>query len=155
MNKNIMNKSIINNNLIIIFIIIILTIYFLKNDNEIFKEHIDTLYSHEGDKRIKNVTILVIFIVFLIIYYIASYFESILKINRFIFILFVIILLLLFIEYKLQKNVLYSNIENSLDEALEKATTGDFLLFRSYHTFDIPELFFFRYMNAIFSPTIF
>jgi len=142
------------NNIIILFIIII-SIYLFINNNEIFKEKIDYIYSHEGNKTVKILSCIIIILLLFIIYYIGYYIENNFKINKFIIITLIIIIIIIFIEYKLSSNLRYSSIESNLDDVLSKTTTGDFILFRSYHSYDIPELFFYRYCNAIFSDIFF
>ena len=142
-------------NIVLILIIIIEFIYVFINDNEMFKEHIDYFYSHEGNINIKVCTSIGIIILLFIIYYITYYIQQKYKINRFILMIFVIITFIIYIECKLSTNIKYSNKCNDIDDILSKCTTGDFLFFRSYHSYDIPELVFYRYLNAILSDTFF
>jgi hypothetical protein len=58
-------------------------------------------------------------------------------------------------EYKLSTNKYFSNIENSIEDALNKSTNGDFILFRSYHTYDIPALFVYRFLHPLSSEIFF
>jgi hypothetical protein len=140
--------------ILLVIIIIFEILFLLFNDNEIFKEHIDGIYT-DGDKTIKKFTIVLVLILCFLLYYFANFIEMTLKINKYIVIAFIVFSLIIFIEYKLSRNVSFSKTENELEEALKKANTGDFLLFRSYHTFDIPELFFFRYFNCMLSEQFF
>uniref|UniRef100_A0A6C0BWQ4 Uncharacterized protein n=1 Tax=viral metagenome TaxID=1070528 RepID=A0A6C0BWQ4_9ZZZZ len=80
----------------------------------------------------------------ILIYYITLFVVKIYKINKFLFILFIITSIFIFTEYKLSSNIRFSNIEEEIGDVLSKSKTGDFLLFRSYHSYDIPEFIVFK-----------
>jgi hypothetical protein len=76
-------------------------------------------------------------------------------VNKYLIIAFILITIANYIDHRLKTNVEFLNLEKDLDKTLEESTTGDFLLFRSYHSYDIPELFFFRYFNSLYSKIFF
>jgi hemin uptake protein HemP len=142
-------------NIFIIIIILIQIIYIFFNATELFSEKIDYIISHEGNIYIKIITIIIMILIFIPLHYLIIFFSKKYKINKFILYIFIILTIMIIIEYKLSTNKYLSNIECDIDEILEKSTTGDFLLFRSYHTYDIPELLFYRYFNALSSKYFF
>jgi uncharacterized membrane protein len=95
--------------LIIIFFEIL---FLLFNDNEIFKEHIDYIYSSEGDKTIKKITIAILLLLCFLLYHFVNLIGKKFRINKIIFTVFVIVSLIIFIEYKLSSNVTFSNTES-------------------------------------------
>jgi hypothetical protein len=145
----------INNNLIVVLLIIIEIIYIIFNCKELFKEKIDHVVSNEGNVFMKIISVCIMIIILTIIYYFTKYIEKKYNINFINTFILTILSLLILIEYKLNTNVYFSNITSDLNEVLKKSTTGDFILFRSYHSYDIPELFFYRYLNALFSNYFF
>jgi hemin uptake protein HemP len=142
-------------NIFILSIIFIQLIYIFFNSSELFSEKIDYIISHEGNMHIKFISILLITIFIISIYYFINFIKKKYNINKLILYIFIILTFIIIIEYKLSTNKYLSNIENSIEEALNKSTTGDFILFRSYHTYDIPELFFYRYLNSLSSQVFF
>ena len=138
--------------ILIIFIEIIYLIFFCK---ELFKEKIDYIVSNEGNVYVKIISVCLIILFFLIICYFTKYIEK--KYNIFFIYTFILIILslLLIIENKLKTNVQFSNITGDINEVLNNTTTGDFILFRSYHSYDIPDLFFYRYLSALYSNVFF
>jgi hypothetical protein len=139
----------------IILLIIFIEIIYLIYSKEILSEKIDHIYSNEGFKSLKIISTIFIIFLIIIIYYISKYIEKVYKINKYVCILFIIITFLSLIEYKLSTNINYSNVTNNIDDEIDKLTTGDFVLFRSYHSYDIPELFFYRCISSLFSKIYF
>lgn len=139
----------------IIFIIFIEIIYIIFFCKELFKEKIDYILSFEGNVYVKIFSVFLFILFFLIIYYFTKYIEK--EYNIFFLYTFILIILsfLLLIEIKLKTNVNFSNKTGDINEVLNNTTTGDFILFRSYNSYDIPELFFYRYLNALYSKVFF
>ena len=142
-------------NSLILCIIFIQLIYIFFNSTEIFSEKIYSIISHEGSIKIKFISILLLIIFITSIYYFINFINNKYNVNKIILSIFIISIFMIITEYKLSTNKYLSNIENSIEDALNKSTTGDFILFRSYHTYDIPDLFFWRFLNPISSEIFF
>ena len=142
-------------NIFILSIIFIQLIYIFFNHSELFSEKIDSIISHEGHMYIKFISRLLIIIIITCVYYFIIFINKKYNVNKLILFIFIILTFMIIIEYKLSTNKYLSNIENSIEDALNKSTTGDFILFRSYHTYDIPALFFSRYLNSLSSQVFF
>ena len=140
----------VNINYIFIFLIFVELLFLFFNSNEIFKEKIDYIISPEGDVGIKILSIILLILFILAIYYLTKYINKHFLIDKIISVIFIILTFTILIEYKLSTNPKFSTIENNITESLSKSTTGDFVLFRSYHSYDIPELFFYRYLHSLF-----
>ena len=145
----------VNINYIFIFLIFIEVLFIIFNTNELFKEKIDYIISPEGDIRIKILSIILLILFILAIYYLIKYINKLFFIDKIILFIFIILTITIMIEYKLSTNPKFSTIENNIIEALKKSTTGDFVLFRSYHSYDIPELLFYRYLQSLFCDVYF
>ena len=141
--------------IIIIFAICLQIYYFLTNDSEILKEHIDYIISPKGSKYIKLLSTILLFLCILIVFYISSFLQKITRLNKYLIFAFIVITIANCVDFKLKTNVKFSNYEKDLDTALKKSNTGDFVLFRSYHSYDIPELCFFRYFSSLYSDVFF
>jgi len=138
-------------NIFILPIIFIQLIYIYFNSSELFSEKIYSIISHQGSMKIKFISLLLLIIFITSIYYFINFIKKIYNVNKLILSIFIILTFMIIMEYKLSTNKYLSNIENSIEEALNKSTTGDFILFRSYHTYDIPDLFFWRFLNPLSS----
>jgi hypothetical protein len=66
-----------------------------------------------------------------------------------------ILIYLLAAEYALRTNVQFAKKQSSVGDALRSAKHGDFVFFRSYENYDLPELLFYRHLNALTSKTFF
>jgi len=145
----------VNINYVFIFLIFVELLFLFFNSNELFKEKIDYIISPEGNVGIKILSIILLILFILAVYYSTQYINKRFFIDKIISVIFIILTITILIEYKLSTNPKFSTIENNTREALSKSTTGDFVLFRSYHSYDIPELFFYRYLNSLFCNIFF
>ena len=148
-----------NNITIVTIILIIVTfvqvLYFLTTDSEIRKERVDYVVSREGNKFLKFCSFILLLFLATLLFIISRFIEKHTRVNRFAIFAFIIITITNYAEFKLKTNVHFSNITKDLDTALDESTTGDFVLFRSYHVHDIPSLFLFRYFASLYLPTFF
>ena len=145
----------VNINYVFIFFIFVELLFLFFNSNELFKEKIDYIISPEGNVGIKILSIILFILFILAIYYLTKYINKRLFIDKIILFIFIILTITIIIEHKLSTNSKFSTIENNTTEALSKSTTGDFVLFRSYHSYDIPALFLYRYLNSLFCNIFF
>lgn len=115
---------------------------------EILNEHIDAIISNDGERGIKVIAGGIWLVLVLSLIYIHKY-------GGFIASFTILIIAILFIEYKLRTNATFAKETISISEALDVAKTGDLVFFRSFHSYDLPELLFFRYLAASISNTYF
>jgi hypothetical protein len=141
-------------NLLIVFVFLQI-IYFLVSDSEIRKEHLNCVISQKGIRAAKLRGIILLLLLFIAIFSISSFLQNVIRINKYLISAFIAISINNYVDFKLTTNVRLSNIEQTLDEALKNAKTGDFVLFRSYYSDDIPEFLFFRYFNSLYSKILF
>lgn len=109
---------------------------------EIRREHIDNVISTEGSITIK------VFAILLLLIYIWVPLFPILKI-------LLAVVFIIYTDYKLHSNVKLTNNVIDYKEILKSAQTGDIILFRSYHSYDIPEYILFRMLAATIASTYF
>ena len=129
----------------LLFAVIVIEILLLGfNKNEFLKEQIDAFYTTNGNIQIRILVICILTTLIFVIYTVTYFIHRKTKINPFLLFLFVSIQVIVYIEYKLETNVKWSSTEDHLENALSKCKTGDFLFFRSYHSYDIPGLLFYR-----------
>ncbi len=144
-----------NNNLNISIIILnlILFFYLIYNFNhmEIFKEKIDYVISNEGLIYVKILMLVFTILIISIFYYICSYISKKLNMSKINISILIIFISLFMIDYKLDSNLKISDKKKDLKDAIKDCNSFDIILFRSYHSYDIPELFFFRYLHSLIS----
>ena len=148
-----------NNITIVTIILVIVTfvqvLYFLSNYSEIRKERVDYIISPDSNKFIKIRSLMLLLFLFIMTFIIASFIGNHTRVNKYIIFVFIIITITNYAEFKLKKNIHFSNTEKELDVALEESRTGDFVLFRSYHSCDIIEFFVMRHLISLYSTIYF
>jgi hypothetical protein len=148
-----------NNITIVTIILVIVTfvqvLYFLNTESELRKERVDYVVSHEGNQVIKISSLILLLFLAILLFIISCFIENFTRVNRFAIFAFIIITITNYAECKLKTNVHFSNVTKDLDTALDESTTGDFVLFRTYHAYDIPNLFLFRYFVSLYSTVYF
>lgn len=115
---------------------------------ELFNEYIETFISHEGGLYIKLFGIMLWIVV-------ITFFVVIYKSFGIIATIITMLSLLTFIELRMRTNKNFTRETVSLKDAMKQAKTGDLIFFRSFHTYDLPDLFFFRFLGACISSIYF
>jgi hypothetical protein len=138
---------------ILVLIIMIEIFYLLVTDSELWKEHIDTVLTSKGSHFVKLVTTVIVMSFGVVLVASATFLERKYKLNKWVLMICVVSTLLTAISIKLYTNVTFSNNKEELNIALNQARTGDLVFSRCYHSYDIPELIFYRWLSALFSPT--
>jgi hypothetical protein len=115
---------------------------------EIFKEHVDAIVSSEGNKAVKALAILLWLVIIGGLVAVKQRFG-------WLGVLIVLFAIVAYTEWKLRTNKTIAKETIALEQALATARTGDLILFRSFHSFDLPELLIFRYIHAWFARTYF
>ncbi len=143
----------LKNNLIITIINLILLVYIINNykNMDIFKEKIDSIYSREGLIEVKIIVTICFIILIYLIYKFFKYLSKITNINIINFFILLILIKILLINYKLESNHKISNKTKSLEDAIRDCNSYDIILFRSYHSYDFPELLFYRWLHSLTS----
>ena len=68
----------------------------------------------------------------------------------------VFLVFMAWVELKLRTNPAFARDNKvTVREALRTCKTGDLVFFRSYHSYDVPELFFYRWIHAAVAETYF
>ena len=144
-----------NKNTILSAVIVIEIVLLALNHNEMVKEQIDDVYSKNSNTNINILTMFILTLLLSLIYTVAYFIQRKTRMNPFLLFLFVAIQVIVYIEYKLETNLKWTRTEDSLENALSKCKTGDFLFFRCYHSYDILGLLFYRYFYSMISDTYF
>jgi hypothetical protein len=149
----------INNITILSVILVIVTFvqifYFLTNDSEILKERVEYIVSTQGNKSIKFWSFIILLFGAILAFFISSFIERQTRVNKYAIFAFIAITITNYAESNLKTNVCFSDEEKEIDAALEESKTGDFILCRSYNSYDIPAFLSLRYLISLFSPTFF
>jgi hypothetical protein len=115
---------------------------------EIFQEDIQTLLSYQGSVVAKGIGIILITIF-------AIFFAAVIRhINVFMAFLLAS-LLVIWTELSLRSNRYFARETQDLTKALGQAKTGDLVLFRRFQSHDLPEAFFYRWINSWWSRPYF
>jgi hypothetical protein len=138
---------------ILVLIIMAEILYLFVSDSELGKEHIDTLWSSKGSLFIKLVTTMIVLCFGAGLFTVALFLERKYKLNKWAFMICILSTFLTVISIKLDTNVTFSDNKETLNIALQQARTGDLVFSRCYHSYDIPEFIFYRWLSALFSPT--
>lgn len=117
---------------------------------EILKENIYTIFSLTGYIPFKLIAILILVIVYIIPYFIFKRYDIVLFVQIIFTICFIVI-----VEYKFKTNINLTEDILDIPHFLENAKTGDLVLYRSYHSYDVPEFIFFRMFASLFTTTYF
>ena len=104
---------------------------------ELGREKLDTLFGKT------HIFITILFIVLLVAFTLAP-----LPVT---FKIVIVIVVIVYANYRLMTNIAVSKQRVDLDETLKNANTGDLLLFRSYSSNDIPEFCVFRVLGSVFT----
>jgi hypothetical protein len=148
-----------NNITILSAILVIITFvqicYFFINDSEILKERVEYIVSTQGNKSIKFLSFIIFLFGAILAFFISSFIERQTRVNKYAIFAFIAITIANYAEYKLKTNVHFSDEEKEIDAAIEESKTGDFVLCRSYNSYDIPEFILMRYGVSMFSNIYF
>jgi hypothetical protein len=143
-------------NTILIIVVVLQIYYFLKNDPEILKEHIDSIVSLKGGSNLlKVISVLLLILLVIILFIISIFCSKKIGVNKYVTFSLLIITIVNYVDSRIKTNTSFSNVEGEIDKTLEESNTGDFVLFRSYHSYDIPEFFFYRMLNSMYSKILF
>jgi hypothetical protein len=118
---------------------------------DIFKEKIDFIISPEGLYLVKVITTLFVLILFYFIYKLFKNISKKLNMNIIHLWITFLIIFIIWVNYKLETNHKISNQKKNIEEVLKDCNSYDIVLFRSYHSYDIPELFFYRWFHSLIS----
>ena len=135
--------------LCIILLEMIILLSFIDK-SELFKER----YKHKrvpGLHKIQLITSLILIVSLSIIYLVSRAIQRRYKINSIFIMIFIIMNLLVYIEYKMTTNKHYSTRVDSIQNALDRAQTGDFIFGRSYESTHIFTYLFFRIFSSFIS----
>ena len=149
-----MHNSSVIHNYIIAFVIFLQICYFLTGDPELVKENIDTLISTKGTTTSKILCVILIMLLIYAFFLISTFAGKKTQLNVYLIFTFIVITLINYSEYRLKTNRTFSKDVQDLDKVIEEATTGDILLFRSYHSHDSLVLFS-RFFHSLFSTVFF
>ena len=135
--------------------IFLIFVYFLNRKNELTKEEVDSIFNNKGFIPSSFKVIVILLISFLVTFYVLAFKQFENKSYFLFFLLITLSLLFIIINEKLLTNVniesnkvKYNNIKNEITE-------GDLILCRSYHSYNIFELFIFRYLSCLLQNTFF
>lgn len=129
--------------------------YFLLHKNELSKEKVDSMFNNKGFIPFSFKIVAILLIAFIIIFYILAFTQFENK-NNFLFFLFITLsLFFIIINEKLLTNVNIESNKVKYSNIKDEITEGDLILCRSYHSFNIFELFIFRYLSCLLQNTFF
>ena len=127
-----------NNNILALIVLLEITcMIFFIHKSELLKEEIESVWSKNGNAAMTRTAIGIVIAIFIVIYSIAYMMKKYYKFNMSLVILFILINIVLLIEYKLSTTVNYTNKSDDLKELLDKSNTGDFVFFRAYRSKDL------------------
>jgi hypothetical protein len=146
----------VNNNLLgaIILVEIACMIIFLRK-SELLKEELEFVWAKNGNSVMKMTAIGIVIAICMVSYAIAYILKKYYKFNMVLVILFILINVVLLIEYKLSTNLHYTNTFDDLKEALDNSTTGDFVFFRSYQSSDLSHFAMIKWFGCILCKQFF
>lgn len=149
--KNNKYFSIRNLSLIMINVILLLYIYFNRDKMDIFKEKTDAIISKKGLVAVK-IWVPILFVILMYIFIkMVIYISNILKVKWILLFICILFVMVIWIDYKLRTNHLISFERKSLKDAIRDCNSYDLVLFRLYHTEDVPELLFYRWFHSLIS----
>lgn len=129
--------------------------YFLLHKNELSKEKVDSMFNNKGFIPFSFKIVAILLIAFIITFYILAFTQFENK-NNFLFFLFITLsLFFIIINEKLLTNVNIESNKVKYNNIKDEITEGDLILCRSYHSYNIFELFIFRYLSCLLQNTYF
>lgn len=129
--------------------------YFLLHKNELSKEKVDSMFNNKGFIPFNFKIVAILLIAFIITFYILAFTQFENK-NNFLFFLFITLsLFFIIINEKLLTNVNIESNKVKYSNIKDEITEGDLILCRSYHSYNIFELFIFRYLSCLLQNTFF
>ena len=129
--------------------------YFLLHKNELSKEKVDSMFNNKGFIPFSFKIVSILLIAFIITFYILAFTQFEDK-NNFLFFLFITLsLFFIIINEKLLTNVNIESNKVKYSNIKDEITEGDLILCRSYHSYNIFELFIFRYLSCLLQNTYF
>ena len=137
----------------ILFLLILY--YFLLHKNELSKEKVDSMFSNKGFIPLSFKIVVILFIAFIITFYILAFTQFENKSNFLFFLFSTLSLFFIIINEKLLTNVNIESNKVKYSNIKDEITEGDLILCRSYHSFNIFELFIFRYLSCLLQNTFF
>ena len=121
------------------FLLLFTSLYFLFREVEYTKEKIDAIISTEGIIHVKILCIVLLLTIIII--------KITLKIPLFRIMLICIILFVISNENMISTK----NLTGKTQTDIKNFETGDIVLFRSYHSYDLPEYLFYRIFHSLLS----
>lgn len=119
---------------------------------EVFRDKIEALYHFKKGSHIVKVCVILVYTITVLILCLFLYKFNI---NLAVGLGSVILIYIILCEYKMHSNLHFCNIKMNIDTAERLVKHGDYVLFRSYENYDIPELLLYRHLNAIFHDVLF
>lgn len=116
---------------VFLFIIILEIAYIVvTNDNELFHYKFNSIF---GEFQLWKIAVLGFLGVFAIMLYVFAYK---LRLNIALFIFSVLLLLFIYVNHKLERNIILTDKTISIDDTLSRMKTGDYILYRTPQTLE-------------------
>lgn len=129
--------------------------YFLLHKNELSKEKVDSMFNNKGFIPLSFKIVVILLLAFIFTFYILAFTQFENKSNFLFFLFITLSLFFIIINEKLLTNVNIESNKVKYSNIKDEITEGDLILCRSYHSYNIFELFIFRYLSCLLQNTFF
>ena len=129
--------------------------YFLLHKNELSKEKVDSMFNNKGFIPLSFKIVVILLLAFIVTFYILAFTQFENKSNFLFFLFITLLLFFIIINEKLLTNVNIESNKVKYSNIKDEITEGDLILCRSYHSYNIFELFIFRYLSCLLQNTFF